>query len=142
MKWNKVMCYFFQKHFFREIGAWMGHYLLTVPSQLSLFIHLFIYLFIYLTSSRSLIYENIKFHDCIIKFSPQIFYFFDGINFNVTIHLDIWHLVTKCLACCLIYTRCIFHVDIFFNVHIFLCVFIMNNHLSINAHVPINSQII
>ena len=73
------------------------------------------------------------------NFPHKVFY---GINFNVTIHLDIWHLVTKCLACCLIYTRCIFHVDIFFNVHIFLCVFIMNNHLSINAHVPINSQII
>ena len=134
------MCYFFQKHSFSWNWCLNGP-LFVDGSFPVIFIHPSIYLPIYLS-------------DIIQKFDiwkyqiPRMYHqifptkFFYGINFNVTIHLDIWHLVTKCLACCLIYTRCIFHVDIFFNVHIFLCVFIMNNHLSINAHVPINSQII
>ena len=137
MKWNKVL--FLSKTFFfvKLVLEWAIIFWRFLTSSLYSSIYLSIYLFLwhhpevwYMKISNS---TNVS-----SNFPHKVFIWY----VNVTINLDIWHLVTKCLACCLIYTRCIFHVDIFFNVHIFLCVFIMNNHLSINAHVLINSQII
>ena len=141
MKWNEIKsCVISFKNIFfvKLVLEWAIICWRFLTSYLYSSIYLSIYLFVWHHPEVWYMKNQIP------RMYHQIFptKFFDGINFNVTIHLDIWHLVTKCLACCLIYTRCIFHVDIFFKVHIFLCVFIMNNHLSINAQVPINSQII